>query len=340
MIALKVDMIKSITTRLSVFCDSNKNLSKLNLNDGTVSAEDFFATLFNLLYRDKNSNFFNANVLNSIYPGIDLLDLDNKVAAQVTIDNTLGKVKSTFTKIPKVQENKLYTKVKFVIQDNRITSGMKKFGPKYEGYDVEVVCIPDILREINGLMDDKHIEAICKYVESAIRVPDKIVAEEKVDNDAFEVLFQALKDRVEKEDIIEAEDPIIVYKSSPQEKKEKFKDDWNKLISLYKYALGMSGEVGDYNKLINYEKRLNECFSQDLNEIQKELILKYLRVESYIFLNKNSGKPLVSIDEFTQKIIDDFKVGFLQKTQVMSFVLNMFFMCDVFPLEYQQNEED
>jgi hypothetical protein len=340
MTSKKEEMIKSISSRILLFCSNNKNLSKINLNDGSVSAEDFFAELFNILYRDNNSKLFNTNKNKSNYPGIDLLDLENKKAIQVTVENTLSKIKSSFCKIPQKKDNEVYSSVEFIIQVNSVTKGMKTFGPKYQDYNVKVICIPDILREINNLSNLKHVEDICKFVENAIKVPDKVMANKQVDNEAFEILFQILKDRITKSDMAEIKDPISIYKSSPKEKRDKFDSDWKQLIDLYKLTLGMTGADDDHNKLINYENRLSECFSQDLNEIQKDLILKYLRAESFMVLESNQGKPLVAIGKLTEKIRADFNVGFLSKTQVMSFVLNMFFTCDVFPLEFKTNEED
>lgn len=332
MISSKEKMIESVSSRILLFCANNKSLAKFNYNNGTVSAEDFFAEFFNILYRDSGCNFFNTNKDKSNYPGIDLLDLDNKKAVQVTIENSLKKVSGTFDVIPKINENKLYTKLDFVIQDSKITKGMKNFGPVYQGYDVNVICIADILRDVNNLNKLNHVEDVCRFVEKAIKIPDKAVAEMQVDNEAFEILFQALKDQVIKVDVENEKDPIVVYRSSTKEKKNKFKNDWDRLINLYKHTLGMTDTDNGHVKLINYEKRLAECFSQDLNEIQKNLILKYLRVESFLVLEKNSGKPLEAIEELTEKIKIDFNVGFLSKTQVMSFILNMFFTCDVFPL--------
>ena len=228
--------------------------------------------------------------------------------------------------------------MEFLIQANEITSGMKSFGPTYQDYEVKVVCMPDILRDINNLSKLEDVEKVCEFVERAVNVPDKVVADKQVDNEAFKILFRALRDRINKEDVFEMKDPISIYKSSTSEKKEKFKNDWKTLVSLYKHTLGMTGADDDHVKLINYENNLRECFSQDIDEIQKDLVVKYLRVESFLILEENSGKPQIAIEKLTEKMQKEFNVGFLSKTQVMSFILNMFFKCDVFPLEFKEDE--
>jgi hypothetical protein len=339
MVSTREQMMDSVTSRILLFCAQNRVSAGLSRNNGAISAEDVFAELFNIIYRDSHASFINANKIKINYPGIDLLDTDNKTAIQITVQNSLKKVKDSFSKIPAFSDNRDYSRVEFFIQDNKITLGMKRFGPKYKDYDVEVYCASDVLRDVDSIGKQDHLKDVCEFVEKSINVPNRVTAEKDIDNEAFGILFQALKDRVESKDIVDAKDPMIVYKSSPKEKKDKFKSDWEKLVNLYKNSLGMKDKDEGYKKLIDYEKQITECFSEDLDEIQKDLILKYLRTQSLIILEENPNKPLIAIEGLTKKIKSDFNVGFLSKTQVMSFILNMFFACDVFPLEFKQDEE-
>lgn len=69
--------------------------SSCNLHDANIHSENFFASFFNKLF---DKNFRNANVLGSNFGGIDLIDDDNKIVAQVTSETTRKKIVSTLEK--------------------------------------------------------------------------------------------------------------------------------------------------------------------------------------------------------------------------------------------------
>lgn len=332
-------MIESISTRILLFCSSNKQLAKLNRNNGAVSAEDFFANLLNLIHKNDNYNLINANSLNKVnYPGIDLLDLDNKRGIQVTVENSLKKIKNTFDVIPRAEDNKDYNKIEFLFQLESVTNGIKKFSSHYNGYEVKTYCLPDILKNITKLNND-ILKEVCIFVEDSIEIPDKVIAGKHIDEIAFRILFAALKNKIDNNTPEDKNDIKLIYKSSSKEKKNIFINDWNNLINLYKLSLGIDDKNDNsYINLINYQKNIEECFSQELDEDQKELIIGYLRTESHFLLIKNNSNPIISINELTEKIKKDFDVTFLSKIQVESFILNMFFACDVFPLNIDNHE--
>ena len=84
--------IKTVTRWLSVLCSEVALRNSLNLQDINVIAENFYRDLLNLLYgyRLKNANHEKQNVAS-----IDLVDDENRLAIQVTSDNSSAKVHDT-----------------------------------------------------------------------------------------------------------------------------------------------------------------------------------------------------------------------------------------------------
>lgn len=331
--AQKDRMMSSINCRVLVFFHTNKFGSSLNKNDGALSAEDFIKDLFNILYESDSPAYINTKKLKQNYPGIDVLSTSKQQGIQVTVRTDTGKVTETFGVIPKCEDNNDYKEILFVIQGDVLPSNLKKIKSPRDGYVLTFVSATEILREIEGT-DLDHLKRICHYIEKAIVIPDEVAGGEvNVDAAVFNILFASLKNNLLKKDSLEVSDEeVIFFKTSHAKKKEKFKPEWATLEQLYKDSLGLKEDGSGSGRLIAYHKYIEEAFSQDLSEDDKQLIQSYLKTKSVMILHKNQGDPIKALDEMVTTMREELDLRFVPASHVLSFILNMFFKCDVFPL--------
>lgn len=96
--------IKLISNEFAKWQVQIENLNSLNLYDANIFSEHTLCELLNLVFDYK---LVNANLLQSNFPAVDLVDGKNKVAIQVTSTKTKDKMQSTLNKFV---EKKLYLK--------------------------------------------------------------------------------------------------------------------------------------------------------------------------------------------------------------------------------------
>lgn len=82
------EKLTTLSTRISI-------RGKINLLDLHIHSETFFANMLNVLLK---LNLSNANAIKQNFEGIDLIDNDNKVIAQVTSVNEKKKIESSLNK--------------------------------------------------------------------------------------------------------------------------------------------------------------------------------------------------------------------------------------------------
>ena len=90
--------LKNIAEDLALLSREVSILNAVNLYDINIIAEDFFPGLLNLIYGYKLKN---ANHLEKNAPAIDLVDPENRIAVQVTSDNSSTKIKHTIEEFNK-----------------------------------------------------------------------------------------------------------------------------------------------------------------------------------------------------------------------------------------------
>ena len=77
--------LKTIAENLALLSREVSILNAVNLYDINISAEDLFPGLWNIIYCYELKN---ANHLEKNAPAIDLIDRKNRIAVQVTSDNS------------------------------------------------------------------------------------------------------------------------------------------------------------------------------------------------------------------------------------------------------------
>lgn len=127
-------------------------LGKLNLNDTSIHAEDFYKNLFNQLL---GLNLINLNTLNSNAEAVDLLDSTKKIIIQVTATCEKRKVENTLSKKALQKYANEGYKIQFIfigIQNKNIKSNSFKnpfgieFNPKKD-----IFLTLDIIKQFNNL---------------------------------------------------------------------------------------------------------------------------------------------------------------------------------------------
>lgn len=330
----KEKMLDLITTRILLFFQKNRTDSKENKNDGTISAEDFIAGLFNILYEKDQPGYIRTDNLKKNYPGIDVLSEKKKQGIQVTVRKDSQKIKDTFKKIPSFSDNTLYSDVLFIIQDAELPENLKKFKSPYEGYNLQILSATEIFRRIRTEATEmEHMEKICVYVQDSLVMPDAVMEGRNVDAEMFRILFNSLNNSLKQGSLENNDgDESPVYKTSPLEKKKKFKNEWPVLEQIYKDSFGLKQDGSESGRLVAYHKYIKEAFSQDLNEVDKGNIQSYLKTQSTIILHESSGDPVKGINRLVSKMKKELDLGFVPDSHMLSFLLTMFFTCDVFPL--------
>ena len=162
--------LKTIAENLALLSREVSILNAVNLYDINIIAEDFFPGLLNLIY---GYELKNANHLEKNAPAIDLIDRKNRIAVQVTSDNSSTKIRHTIAEFNKNQAYHLYDRLVVLILTQKKkyssdfdTQGLFSFEKTRDIWDVEKL-IKDI-RELETVqikkISDYLSEELCnKY---------------------------------------------------------------------------------------------------------------------------------------------------------------------------------
>ena len=104
--------LKNVAESLALLSREVSILNAVNLYDINIVAEDCFPGLLNLIYgyELKNVNYLEKNA-----PAIDLADHKNRIAVQVTSDNSSTKIKHTIEEFNKRKAYQSYDRLVVLI---------------------------------------------------------------------------------------------------------------------------------------------------------------------------------------------------------------------------------
>lgn len=164
---LKEQYLRDIIDRLSGLESNIKLRSLFNLLDLHVISEDFYTGLLNLVY---GWNLHNANESTPNMPGIDLVDIDNKILVQVTGTCSKAKIDNSLNGISEAYKD-------FHFYFAPIVSN----APKQRGYNYkaphniifnpsnDILDIHSIVNKIKSETDIDKVERIATFVKKNIR---------------------------------------------------------------------------------------------------------------------------------------------------------------------------
>ena len=309
--------LKNIAEDLALLSREVSILNAVNLYDINIIAEDFFPGLLNLIYGYKLKN---ANHLEKNAPAIDLVDPENRIAVQVTSDNSSTKIKHTIEEFNKNQAYQLYDRLVVLIltqkknySSNFDTQGMFTFEKTKDIWDVE-----KLMKDIRELQTEK-IKAISTYLSEKLRNKYYSVREtqaSEVDTiiDLIEYISKHRKVNKSRETAVDPE--YKIYKRF-----RKFEDrltrEYPTLYTLYGEALNI----------------VNETLGID--EAQDIIIMFYLQDISIQFLEEEHDNPIAALNKlvayFEEKLSSNGKK--YDHSAIRFYLVNEMIKCRVFPNE-------
>lgn len=309
--------LKNIAENLALLSREVSILNAVNLYDINIIAEDFFPGLLNLIY---GYELKNANHLEKNAPAIDLIDQKNRIAVQVTSDNSSTKIKHTIEEFNKSQAYHLYDRLVVLIltqkkkySSNFDTQGLFSFEKARDIWDVEKL-IKDIREletaQIKNVSDYLSEELYNKYYsvrETQAGEVDTII-------DLIEYISQHRKVNKDRETTVDPE--YKIYK--------RFKNFADKLITEYTTLYTIYGEA------LNI---VNETLGID--EAQDIIIMFYLQDISVQFLEEEHDNPIVALNKLVTYFEEKLSINGKKydRSAIKFYLVNEMIKCRVFPNE-------
>lgn len=309
--------LKNIAENLALLSREVSILNAVNLYDINIIAEDFFPGLLNLIY---GYELKNANHLEKNAPAIDLIDQKNRIAVQVTSDNSSTKIKHTIEEFNKSQAYHLYDRLVVLIltqkkkySSNFDTQGLFPFEKARDIWDVEKL-IKDIREletaQIKNVSDYLSEELYNKYYsvrETQAGEVDTII-------DLIEYISQHRKVNKDRETTVDPE--YKIYK--------RFKNFADKLITEYTTLYTIYGEA------LNI---VNETLGID--EAQDIIIMFYLQDISVQFLEEEHDNPIAALNKLVTYFEEKLSINGKKydRSAIKFYLVNEMIKCRVFPNE-------
>lgn len=154
--------LKEVAKSLALLSNEVTILNAINLYDINIAAEDFFPGLLNLIYgyQLKNVNYLEKNA-----PAIDLYDEVNRIAIQVTSDNSSKKINHTIEEFNKNKSYNRYDRLVFLVltQKKKYTAVFDTDGNFVFDKIKDIWDVEDLMKDIRKL-DTEQIKEISKYL--------------------------------------------------------------------------------------------------------------------------------------------------------------------------------
>lgn len=309
--------LKNIAENLALLSREVSILNAVNLYDINIIAEDFFPGLLNLMY---GYELKNANHLEKNAPAIDLIDQKNRIAVQVTSDNSSTKIKHTIEEFNKSQAYHLYDRLVVLIltqkkkySSNFDTQGLFSFEKARDIWDVEKL-IKDIreleTEQIKNISDYLSEELYNKYYS----VRETQAGEVNTIIDLIEYISQHRKVNKDRETTVDPE--YKIYK--------RFKNFADKLITEYTTLYTIYGEA------LNI---VNETLGID--EAQDIIIMFYLQDISVQFLEEEHDNPIAALNKLVTYFEEKLSINGKKydRSAIKFYLVNEMIKCRVFPNE-------
>lgn len=309
--------LKDISENLAILSTEVSNLNAINFYDTNIVAEDFFSGLLNLIY---GYELKNANHLEKNAPAIDLIDLENRVAVQVTSNNDSEKIKHTIDEFNKNKVYQLCDRLIIMIltkkkkySTNFDTNGMFIFEKTRDIFDVE-----DLLKDIKKLSTER-IKEISRYLSEEFR-------------DKYDIVKKTQANEVET--IID----LIVYLSKHRKVNENHETKVDPEYKIYKRFRNFAERLTtEYKTLYTiYGESLNIVNERlGIDEAQNIIIMFYLQDISVQFLEEENDDPIAALNKlvtyFEEKLSSNGKR--YDRAAIKFYLVNEMIECNVFPNE-------
>jgi hypothetical protein len=299
--------ISIITKRITYLQKEVENFNSLNLTDVNVFAENFYRGLFNLIgFKFTNTNFDSIN-----FAHIDLIDIVNKQAIQVTSQNDNIKIKEAIDGFFAKPENKEY-KLQILLISKEAKNYRTEFGNNFN-HKEDVLDIKRLLAIINDIDEIDTIKAIADFL-------DKNILTERRKTECSEV-----------ETIMELTSYLSLNKNRVIIDKAVNVDPKNKIENRF-------SEHSDYLKqqysdlYAKYNGALVEATSK-IDGVEAEIISDFLRDDSDIILTKENNNPKLALHSLVELFYGKLSSNGVKfdKQAIKFYLLDELIKCNVFP---------
>ena len=309
--------LKNIAESLALLSREVSILNAVSLYDINIIAEDFFPGLLNLIY---GYELKNANYLKKNAPAIDLSDKKNRIAVQVTSDNSSAKIRRTIEEFNKNQVYHSYDRLIVLIltqkknySSNFDTQGMFTFEKTRDIWDVE-----RLIKDIRELESEK-IKDISDYLSKELcskyySVKETQAGEVDTIIDLIEYISQHRKVNKFRETTVDPQ--YKIYK--------RFRDFTDKLIAEYTTLYTIYGEA------LNI---VNETLGID--EAQDIIIMFYLQDISVQFLEEEQDNPIAALNKLVTYFEGKLSINGKKydRSAIKFYLVDEMIKCRVFPNE-------
>lgn len=155
--------LKSLSNELAIWQVQIQNLNSLNLYDANLFSENSLCDILNVIF---NFRLKNVNPIVRNHPAIDLGDMSNRVAVQVTSTKSKSKIQYTIDKFFENDLDKVYDELYIVILgDKQKSYSSINIDPEFFfEKNKHIIDFKDLLKQINSLPTEK-IERIYSLVQ-------------------------------------------------------------------------------------------------------------------------------------------------------------------------------
>jgi uncharacterized protein (UPF0305 family) len=271
--------VKEIAYKLSAISNTIKLENSIGYFDSNRSAQQFFADLFNIIF---DADYKELDKLSGTtnYPAIDLGDLTNKKAIQVTTDNTSTKIKYT---IEKFISNELYNDFDelriYIIGEKKSYTTTFNTDEKFV-FDRKkhICCETDLMNVIHKITDIEKLKKIKYHIQNTIDLgmPD-VLCEQDI-KDCILALEKQFSSTSNIRDVFAGRDPEFMQKKNKvNNMSEQFFED-NVRASLI------------------YDKKIHEFLKNPINrELQKVFLQTCEAIQEYYESEDNNFKNIEAL---------------------------------------------
>lgn len=174
MLFKRTQYIDEISYKLTMLRMELSDHNRIGLYDNNIMAENFFCTVLNILYGWKLRN---ANEIRKNYPGIDLLDEENKIAIQISSTATTEKIQSSIDRFlehnPSADGFQFYMLI-ITAKQERYTKDFLTYGKLLFNPKTDILDSSDLLNQIkNNDTTIEQLEELYIHMEKELGAIDK-----------------------------------------------------------------------------------------------------------------------------------------------------------------------
>lgn len=311
------DSINSIVRHLSVLKEEVELRSKVNLQDINVHAEQFYKILLNMVF---SYELENINIVEQNAAVIDLGDSKNKIAIQVTSNNSKDKITETVKAFNTKELFKKYDRLLILVIKDKIkrTDTINNDNFNFD-MDSDVIDVPFLIRNIQNIEDLDLLNKINDWLWKELVQKHYDSRKESKANEVN--TFITMIDIISNEEnhrVFELEnepDPEYKIETRFKEYAPFLKKQYVDLFTDYGYELGQA------------EK------DSDITTVKIRKVALYLKDVSNRHLLSSDNNPQSALDNLCSFFADFFKrdgLGY-DEMAIKFYLIHQMINCNVFP---------